>query len=304
MSVDALVGIDVGGTKTQVLIETISGEVLSDHVFATPAWRGASDDDKAHLVEATITNLLPHSRVAAVALGAHGCDSDEESESLRRRLSPLFAVPVLVVNDAQLLGAAAGMQQSIELIAGTGSIAVGRTAEGRSVYAGGWGWLLSDDGGAAGLVRDAVRLLVRARDERMPPDLLERRLLEASGVEDLRGLSMHMMEVSRADFTAWAPHLFDAAEEGSVVAARVIQTGAKELARLVDVVLDGGVQAHAVVAAGSVIVRQPRLAEGLRAALAGGSGLDLIILDVPPVRGAIVLARHLYSFSGPTPCIA
>ena len=40
MSADALVGIDVGGTKTQVLIETIGGEVLHDQVFATSGWRG------------------------------------------------------------------------------------------------------------------------------------------------------------------------------------------------------------------------------------------------------------------------
>lgn len=301
MTADTLVGIDVGGTKTHILIETADGHRLSDRVFATANWRGASDVAKARQIRSWISELLPNTDPAAVAVGAHGCDSDEESESLRQQLLPLVDTPTLVVNDSQLLAAAAGKPGSIELVAGTGSIAVGRNDDGRSVYAGGWGWLLGDEGGAAGLVRGAVQRLTRAQDDGQPRDPLEHTLLTASGANDLRSLSMLMM--SGTEFTTWAPLLFDAADEGSTAAIASIQNGAGELARLVRVLFERGVQAQAVVAAGSVIVNQSRLSDALRDALTHTLDLELIVLDSLPVHGAINLARLLHDSTAPSPSI-
>jgi glucosamine kinase len=297
MTPDLLVGIDVGGTKTHLRVETTNGELRHDRVIATADWRGSSDASKARLITGYIGDLVSLSEIAAVAIGAHGCDSDEESESLRRALADVLFVPTTVVNDAQLLGAAAGLPGSIELVAGTGSIAVGRTPEGHSVYAGGWGWLLGDEGGAAGLVREAVRLLTRAADEGAEPDVLEALLLEAAGVSDLRSLGMLMM--SGAEFTAWAPVLFTAADAGSPAATVAIRSGAHELARLAELLLGAGVRTARVVAAGSVIVRQPQLADALRAELED-RGLSLHLLDTPPVRGALQLARLLHQSLAPS----
>src|SRR5206468_710817 len=51
-----------------------------------------------------------------------------------------------VVHDARLVLAAAGLEEGIALIAGTGSVAYGRTAGGREAQRGGWGWMVGDDG--------------------------------------------------------------------------------------------------------------------------------------------------------------
>src|SRR5262249_58991441 len=58
-----------------------------------------------------------------------------------------LAGSVEVVADAELL-LAAGTPEGwgLALVAGTGSIAYGRTADGRVERAGGWGWLLGDEG--------------------------------------------------------------------------------------------------------------------------------------------------------------
>jgi N-acetylglucosamine kinase-like BadF-type ATPase len=79
-------------------------------------------------------------------------------------ISALLPVPLKVVNDAFPLGPVVGRPDSIGLVVGTGSIAVGRDDSGAGIYVGGWSWLVSDDGGAAGLVREAVRAVLRARD--------------------------------------------------------------------------------------------------------------------------------------------
>jgi len=67
---------------------------------------------------------------------------------------------------------------------------------------------------------------------------------------------------------------------------------AAQLTRLVTRLLARGAAGATVVAAGSVIVHQPLLAARLRARLADAHpDLTLRLLDVPPVAGAVALAR-------------
>ena len=57
--------------------------------------------------------------------------------------------------------AAAGLDEGIALIAGTGSVAWGRDRTGRSARAGGWGYLLGDEGSGYAVVRETVRHALR-----------------------------------------------------------------------------------------------------------------------------------------------
>ena len=50
------------------------------------------------------------------------------------------------------------------MVSGTGSIGVARDADRNLVIAGGWGWILGDEGGASGIVREAVRAVLAAID--------------------------------------------------------------------------------------------------------------------------------------------
>ena len=80
-----------------------------------------------------------------------------------------WARSVLMVNDGDLV-IAAGTPEGwgIGVIAGTGSIAVGRTKDGRTARAGGWGHLIGDEGSAYRIVLDALRLVARRADGRDP----------------------------------------------------------------------------------------------------------------------------------------
>jgi N-acetylglucosamine kinase-like BadF-type ATPase len=74
------------------------------------------------------------------------------------------------------------------VIAGTGSIAVGRARDGPTARAGGWGHLIGDEGSAYGVVLDAVRLVAHrtdGRDHRPDgPDPFAERISAALGVAD------------------------------------------------------------------------------------------------------------------------
>ncbi len=101
-------------------------------------------------------------RVAALVVASRGLWTPAERRMLARDLRGL-AARVHVISDAQaaLLGAL-GKRPGVLLLAGTGSIVVGRNARGRWARAGGLGPILGDEGSGFWLGREWLRTAVRA----------------------------------------------------------------------------------------------------------------------------------------------
>ncbi|MDN4597127.1 N-acetylglucosamine kinase [Leifsonia virtsii] len=294
-------GIDIGGTKTHIVV--VSGDAAdasarSELVVPSAGWRtglGDPEADARGLSRLLVDAFGPGIRGAAVAIGAHGCENTEQCHDLERALRRHLDGPVLVVNDSELIPPAMGAAHAIGVVVGTGSIATARDAGGALVTAGGWGWMLGDEGSAAGLVREATRAVLNGRDRGEPLDALGTRLLAAFAADDTDELALAVTEAGSAEALGGrAPEVFAAADDGSALAAAVIHDAGAHLARLVDRLIRRGIHAESVVAGGSVIERQPRLQEAFRSSLAHlRPGLPLSILDRPPVDGAVALARGL-----------
>ncbi|WP_104088623.1 N-acetylglucosamine kinase [Arthrobacter sp. GMC3] len=293
----AVLGIDVGGTKTQLRVEA-AGAIILDHTFPSHGWSTHAPGEAArwlHVKIADVVRELGHAAaLAQVAVGAQGCESERQAKELSAELTSLAGLPCLVVNDAELVVPAAGLQSGIGMIAGTGSVVVGRHAQtGAGLSAGGWGWVLGDEGSASALVRDAARAVLTAADRGLAPDLLAPALLDAFGVSDLGQLAMVMSWDGGVE--TWAPHaplVFEAAASGSALASGVITAGGSALARLVDNLVARGASGEMVVAAGGVITSQETLQAAVRSELAHlQPRFELVILDQPPVVGAVKLAR-------------
>ena len=289
-----LVGVDIGGSKIGLqAVDADTGTRVVDRATPTGRWRGETYEAKAAL-------LLDHLKsrglenVAALAVGAHGCDTQQQCRSLEEALQSRVRYPVRVVNDAHLLCHAAGEPEAVGIISGTGSIAVGTTATGEMVFAGGWGWLVGDDGGATGLVREAVRAALIAADAGRPDPLLERLLAGAADVSTLAELSSLMMRQRPEEWALLAPALFAAEAAGSPVARNVIRAASASLAALLQSVLAQGATADVVVLGGSVITAQHRFAHEVQTALLTmHPGVRVQVLHRPPVEGAVTLARGL-----------
>jgi N-acetylglucosamine kinase-like BadF-type ATPase len=291
----AVIGIDIGGTKTH-LATGAGRELTAERIVPTDGWRTASPErDAAALRDLVRAWLGERALGLRLAVGARGCDSTAQCAELARALARHFSGPLRVVNDAELLAPAVGLAAGIGVVAGTGSIAVARDAAGQLVTAGGWGWVLGDEGGAAGLVREAVRAFLGVRDRGDPPDPLGRRLLAGFAVSDGPQLALAL---SNARSAAWvgahAPEVFRAADEGSPLAVQVVARAAIDLAGLVGTLAGRGVAADDVVLGGGVFVSQPRLREAFTAAVAARHpGSTVRMLQGPPVRGALALADTL-----------
>ncbi|CAK8741481.1 hypothetical protein SODG_004840 [Sodalis praecaptivus] len=68
-----------------------------------------------------------------------------------------------MLNDSHLLILAYGKHSGTGVIAGTGSSATATVGDG-VITVGGWGWIFGDEGGAAGIVRDATKQVLDLYD--------------------------------------------------------------------------------------------------------------------------------------------
>jgi len=291
---DLIAALDIGGTKTQLILEDLAGNRVLDVTEPSLEWDAEPEPKAARWIAERVARHTPAgARIVTLAFGAQGINRTETGRTLERELQAL-GYRTTAVNDAALIVAAAGFTRGIGVIAGTGAIAVGADAQGRFMASGGWGWIIGDEGSAAGLVREATRTALRANDEGKPDDGLLGHLIAAFGVADAERLTRRVNDDPTVD--NWAPHapaIFAAADAGSALARAVIAEGGQALAALVDQLLARGAAGSDVVVAGSVIVNQPRLREAFEQAVTGRHReLKVHVLRDAPVEGAVQLARR------------
>lgn len=153
-----LVGIDAGGTWLRILAARGAGRTR----LRVPASR-------VRELDKFLRNVWRRQRwsrrdVRALVVASRGIWTARERTAQARRLGGL-ARRVAVLSDAQaaLLGALGGAP-GLLVLAGTGSIVVGRDARGRWARAGGLGPLLGDEGSGFWVGREWLRLTTAGED--------------------------------------------------------------------------------------------------------------------------------------------
>jgi len=288
-----LIGIDIGGTKTQ-LRAIADGGAERDLIVSSSNWRRRDWDEDAEGLLALVGQLAGGSAVAAIGIGAHGCDDAEECKAFETAIAARTSAKVAVVNDAELMPLALGFPGQIGVVAGTGSIAVCRPSPDRMLVAGGWGWIVGDEGSAAALVRQAVRAVALHFDQGGDAsEPLAAAILASLEVKAIPRLGSTLGQLrSAAEVGVHAVAVFAAAEQGSQLARGVIREGGRMLAELAALLDARGAGASHVVAGGSVIVEQPSLWAAFVAGL-GETAAHLTphLFTGKPVEGACALAR-------------
>ncbi|MEZ4457542.1 MAG: BadF/BadG/BcrA/BcrD ATPase family protein [Gemmatimonadales bacterium] len=225
---------DVGGTTTSVAV-TRNGERL-----VTARGPGAPLRAGRALATATAVAQVMRSGLAqaglleadVVVVGAAGAGSQAAADELRGAFLPeRLARRVVVVSDTTLAFAAMGVETGALLVAGTGSIAVGRPASGNMVRRGGLGWQMGDEGGGYWIGRQALVAVGAAEDGRGPATALRAALLTARGTSEFRDLVAWSANAAPREVAALATVV--AAHAADPVAAKILADAAGHLASLV-----------------------------------------------------------------------
>ncbi|WP_072016903.1 N-acetylglucosamine kinase [Erwinia oleae] len=286
-----VIGVDVGGTKTRWMAQRGKDSVV-DQTVPTSSWRresySASDCFRLKaLIESSIGYLQPRH----VVIGANGCNTDQRLLQCEETFGKTTGWDIRVLNDAELLPAAAGGDGGIAVISGTGSIVVARNTEGALLTVGGWGWLLGDEGGGAGLVRAAIRSCLAAAEAREHSDVLHEFLLKHLKITDLREANERLsIEPSAAMFASHTIALFDAIEQGSKLGVGVVRAQVADLRdKLASLLLQGA--RGPVYLGGGIFERLPYFYQAfIDAANELSSDLDIVLVATPPVVGALNIA--------------
>ena len=295
-----VLGIDAGGTRTVCLMGDAGGRIVAEARGPGANLQAAGELDVEKVLHHVIEDALGGQPApAAICLGMAGVDRPRDSEIVHGILARIgHRARILVVNDA-LVALEAGVPQApgIVLIAGTGSIAYGRDAHNRAARAGGWGYVLGDEGSGYWLGRQALRGVVRAADGRGPATALTALVLAHFHVTQPQQLVREVYHggMRPGAIAALARVVQAAADAQDALAMHIIDVGASELAGAVlSVASRLELWDCPVILSGGTLLGVARLRQGVLTQL--GRQLpraEVRPLDVEPAIGAVRLAVTL-----------
>jgi N-acetylglucosamine kinase-like BadF-type ATPase len=298
----SFLGIDGGGTKTQVAICDETGRILGvgqagpsgiDSVGA----KGAIVGIGAAVTAARRQAGLPATSFDSVFFGMAGVVSEADRDIVRWVAQELGLGQAVGVDHDIRIALAGGLagRPGIALIAGTGSSCFGMNGQGERWQAGGWGHLISDEGSSYWFGWNAIRLAVGAYDGRWQSALLEP-VQQQLGLQNMLDIHyrLYTQGIAKREIAGFAPLVIRVAEAGDDLAQQLIRQGMHELARMAAAVARrlGWREApcEVTLAGGLWRAGEPVLAP-FRAALGDVLPLARVVMpELPPVLGACVLA--------------
>ncbi len=290
------VGIDGGGTKTELVVVDSAGQVVAQA-------RGGGMNgcfiprEQCHSnlsqVLSDISQLFQYmdevSCVYTVMVG-------HEFHAL---LSDYFPQARLSGVGEYLCALAAGGDlepRGIAVIAGTGSGVFGWNGLDKHFGVGGWGMTLGDEGGATDIAVQAFKAAVRARDGRGPQTELLPELLKFFNIQSLWAMptALSHQTIMRHEFAGFSAVVSRLADSGDEVAQRIMREAGESLAS--DAVYVAGRlfqpdDAFPVVLSGGVFQSGHWVIDPIRKAFAGSYlKVDVHQVVMPPAQAAALLA--------------
>lgn len=303
-----VIGVDAGGTKTTAWIASADGAASDGPLGAGQGGPGnpravgfeKATREIAAAIQAAWNDALNRNVVRTTAdvlcLSAAGAGRSQEQDELRRwAMSQQLAGTVVITGDAQpILAAAAPDNVGIALISGTGSFAWARTAKGKHHRAGGWGYLLGDDGSGYAIAIAGLRAAVRAADGRAEPtsllDALMHHLRVAKPSELIEAI--YGTDRIRAQIADCADVVF-ATAPNDPVARCILEQAADDLGSLVTVVArraEFSPGEFTLALAGGVLTHQPEFRANVVTRTDVDPGRAVVVPQ--PVAGTIAIARR------------
>ncbi|MBV8717861.1 MAG: hypothetical protein JO020_10605 [Chloroflexi bacterium] len=299
MAGDLFIGIDLGGSGTRAALADADGAVLA--IGRGPTGLLARGGARRHLARALDAALAPIAAQVgdaecAVFAGTRGLSVPGRRELLELELHTRFpGARIRVTNDALIgLWGGLGGEPGVAVLAGSGSIALARNADGVEGRSGGWGYLLGDEGSGYWIGREALRSYLRALEGRDHSsalhDFVRQRVGGKTVVEVLAWLYGGQDQVER--LTGLAPLVSQASEAGDLPAAEILAQAGRGLATM------AASATQQVSGAGTRVVRIGGVwsaPDALHAAFATRlhevlPGAELVTPRLQPVGGALLLA--------------
>jgi len=280
------VGVDGGGTGCRARIEDANGNLLGNGIAGPAALRIGVDRALAE-VEKACRAAAEDAGLKADALGSMHAAVGLAGVGRKGALEELLLRPhpfrsVIYAHDATIacIGAHGARDGGIVII-GTGSVGFA-VVDGREVRIGGYGFPISDEGSGADLGLHAIRMALRAYDERALGTSLTRDVMLRFHNDPFEAVAW-MDHANATDYATFAPLVMRHADSGDPVARGIIREAAEQIDELVRRLCEFGATRVALLG-GLATSMQPWLAPDVQR--------RLVPVEGDAVDGALHLARR------------
>lgn len=290
-------GIDGGGSRTTAAVADKDGNVILREtgesinfysVGMETARKNLSD------VVSKIYEAIGETRFYSAFIGCSALDDEADNATTDALCGGIIDADYLAMSsDVHVALTASG--SNCVAICGTGSMAVGKKADGSIAVTGGWGHIIGDEGSAYSIAVNALKECCKMRDrnERTPLIASAEEFFE---VDDFRkAIDKIYSENTAKDYIArFAKNVADLSEKGCTVSKQIICNEAEAFAETVTALLDeiggspmltlyGGVFQHNAFFRDKFMKKIKKVYPHQNSA----------ILEVTPEEGAIKAARLL-----------
>lgn len=284
-----LAAVDMGGTKAEGVVFKENGEVVCRVVE-----KGGAPFDNG--VEYSLTNLCKcvdglvaaaPEKPVAFYLGAAACEYFMPQFS--GALSKYGFEKLRIEGDGpSLISGIFGHRDGAGLICGTGSALYVRNGD-EYYHIGGGGHMIDSCGSGYVLARRAIRAALRAVDGSEVPTMLVEMLEEAAGFPLWYRLDK-VYEGGRSYIASFAHVLFEARNKGDIVARRLFNEGAAELADVIWAQYNKNGGPFDLIFNGGIFRNYPEYAEAVKAL--APKDMRITVGEVAPVYGCSVEALY------------
>lgn len=294
------VGIDGGGSTVRVAIVTTDMTVLaqSEGDTVNPSVVGHAESARRiqdHLRDALQKATVSETQIEGVGIGVAGAQADHSESWLYEVINAVTPSALVVPSsdyEIALVGAHGG-RQGVLLLSGTGSIACGISQTGEVVRAGGWGYLIGDEGSGYWLGMYALQAVTWASDGRGLPTQLTKQILKKLGLSTATDLIQWLYRDGgprTREIAGLAPLVLSSAAIGDAVCIQVVESAVRELTRLCQAVIQRlDIENPEIAFAGGLLVSPNPLSTRLCESL---TLPDIPQPLYPPVIGAALLAKQ------------
>ena len=289
-------GIDGGGTKTAFALSDSTGRIIRQLRLGPCNPFDVGIESTKTVLKTGIYQICQDISPAQIFMfaGIAGAVSGNYGEDLREFIQEFhFAGAEIGSDNENIIAAGLGDQDGITMILGTG-ICCFVVQNGQYHKISGWGYLFDEGGSGFNIARDAFSQYFSCRDGSGHPTSLVTAIEERAEC-DPGTLMNSLYEGGKRVIASYADLVFKEAEKGDAVSCSIIKRNVAEVVRIIRSARAHFSQSNYVVPvilAGG-LTEQPLLISYLKDALGDTPGIELNILSVSPVEGALKKAKYI-----------
>lgn len=235
-----ILGVDGGGTKTEVIAYDLGGNILSKGTSNFGNLLVNTEKALEHIKDAInkCTKELNINECIHIYLGIAGVSVGNNKEKVKQYIVESFNCKTTVVNDAELaLSALLKGKDGFLTIAGTGSICIGQYKN-KKVRVGGWGHILGDEGSGYNIAIESLKKIILEKDSGYERSQFTQQILDKLGIHNEFEIMNFVYNSDKGKISSIVPIIVKLAQNNDVAAMDILKQAGIKLGIMTLIAID------------------------------------------------------------------